>query len=240
MAHINPSLLERLQGLIERTYDLDTGVREIGRFLIGDEGYRRIYGAGALAGQVVEKVGSAAPLSGPGNPGARTMVRQSNDGDVAVSVYYPDSLIDCLERNDPTRRLDDGNVDAFGVLVEELDHFLVIAERFRSGGVMSLLELELHANVTKHLVLSHFVARLRGARRLAPSDAAWIRWHLFDKGEYSDPDPAVRARYRDASRLAARYVRWLQARPASARARDLRLFHRMTSQEKIACINSMS
>jgi hypothetical protein len=38
-----PSLLERVQGLLERTYRMETGVDDIGRFVIGDEGYRRLY-----------------------------------------------------------------------------------------------------------------------------------------------------------------------------------------------------
>lgn len=244
MAHTEPSLLERLQGVIERTYDLDTGVRDIGRYVIGDEGYRRFYGRSLTAGGVVETVGAASSReagTAPSTvPGARTLVRESGTGQVAVSVYYPDRLIDSLERNDPTRVLHDGNVDDFVVLVEELDHFLVIAERVRSRGVLSLLDLELHANVTKHLVLSLFVARLRGSRRLSAADEAWIRWHLFEKAEYSDPDPAVRGRYRDAARLAARYVRWLARRPAAARVGDLRRFHRMPPQSKIACINALS
>ena len=242
MARINPSLLEQLQGVIERTYDLDTGVRDIGRFVIGDEGYRNLYSESSQAGQLIEKVGSAetggtnarAGTRTGARTGARTMVRQSGDGAMAVSVYYPDSLIDCLERNDPTRRLDDANIDAFGVLVEELDHFLVIAERFRSRGVVSLLDLELHANVTKYLAMSLFVARLRRAASLTPGDVEWIRWHLFDKGEFSDPDPDIRGRYRDAARLAARYVSALEMVPSGHRLCELRRFHRMAPQAKIA------
>lgn len=224
------SLLERLQGIIERTYDLQTGVSDIGRFVIGDAGYRRIYGGLEKGGGMVHKVGSAAS-------GARTLLRQSDEG-LAVSVYYPDTLVACLERNDPTRRLDDGNVDAFAVLVEELDHFLVIAERYRTDGVLSLLDLELHANVTKYLVLKMFVAKLRGVRCLARADGAWIRYHLFEKGEFADPDAEVRDRYREAARLAARYVSALDSLHAARRLPELRRFHRMPPQAKIAHINA--
>jgi len=222
------SLLEKLQGIIERTYDLETGVRDIGRFVIGDEGYRALYGRLDAAGGVVNRVGSA-------GLGARTLVRESEAG-LAVSIYYPDSLVACLERNDPTRRLDAANVDAFGVLVEELDHFLVIAERFRNGGEMSLMDLELHANVTKYLVMKLFVGKLRRARRLSAPDSAWIRFHLFDKAEFTEPDPAVRARYRDANRLAARYVRAVDAMPPREALTALRRFHRMGPAGKVAHI----
>jgi len=223
------SLLEKLQGIIERTYDLQPGVGEIGPYVIGDQGYRTIYSGLQAAGKVTDKVMSP-------SCGARTLLRRDGDG-LAVSVYYPDSLIECLERNDTTRRLDDGNVDAFTVLVEELDHFLVIAERFRSGGAISLLDLELHANVTKYLMLKLFVGRMRRLTRLSQVDSAWIRFHLFEKGDYVDADPDVRARYHDASRFAARYVRQLDLLPATQRPRQLRRFHRMSPQAKIAHIN---
>ena len=229
MARTDASLLEKLQGVIERTYDLRTGVRDIGRYLIGDEGYRRIYGELAAAGRLVEKVGTAVTAGA----GARTLLRESGKGGLAVLVYYPDSLIECLEKNDPTRRLDDANIDAFSVLVEELDHFLVIADRYRRGGEASLLELELHANVTKHLMLGMFVGKMRRTSRLSHADKAWIRFHLFEKGIYSDPDPDVRNRYHDASRFAARYVDRLDRLSPLHRVRELKRFHRMSSQAMI-------
>ncbi len=228
MVRTDVSLLEKLQGIIERTYDLETGVRDIGRFVIGDEGYRRRYGRLDAAGGIVSRVGSV-------STGARTLVRES-DGGLAVSIYYPDSMVACLERNDPTRRLDAANVDAFTVLVEELDHFLVIAERYRSGGEMSLMDLELHANVTKYLVMKLFVGKMRRARRLGARDAAWIRFHLFDKTDFAEPDPEVRARYRDATRLAARYVRAVDAMPPAGALAELRRFHRMGPAAKVAHI----
>lgn len=237
MARTDASLLAALQGIIERTYDLQTGISDIGRYVIGDEGYRRIYGPLAAGGGVVETVGAApAPFEGPG---ARTLVRQSGAATLALSIYYPDRLIECLEANDPTRRLDDGNVDAFAAFVEELDHFLVIADRHRSNGVFSLLDLELHANVTKCLMLRMFVGRLRRTGRLSAADAAWIRFHLFEKGEFVQADPQVRARYQDAARLACRYLRLLDAMPPSRRPGELRRFHRMTPQEKIGRIGAM-
>ena len=225
------SLLEGLQAVLERTYDLDTGVGEIGRYVIGDAGYRLLYDRPSREGAVTETVGSA-------SLGARTMVRDQ-DGDLAVSIYLPDRLVECLEENDPRRGLDDRNVDAFAVLVEELDHFLVIAERYRTGGAMTLLDLELHANVTKYLVLKMFVGRMRRTSRLSAADAAWIRFHLFDKAGFAEPDPDVLARYQGASRLARKYVGWFDTLPVDRRPGELRRFHRLSPQSKIAQINSL-
>ena len=207
-------------------------MRDIGRFVIGDAGYLALYGDGEPARRVTA-AGTAAL------PGARTLLREAGS-DLALCIYYPDDLVSRLERHDPTRRLDDGNVDALAVLVEELDHFLTIAERFRRGGVMSLLELELHANVTKYLVLKLFVAKHRRVTRLAPSDTAWIRYHLFDKAEFAEQDPDLQARYRDAARLAARYVGALDLMPPERRLAELRRFHRLSPQAKHARIADLS
>ena len=241
------SLLETLQHVIERTYDLDTGVTDIGRFVIGDQGFRALYGRWHDAGLIRETVAdprtvmpvSGATAAGSASGTARTLVREQGDG-LALSIYYPDALVRCLEGNDPTRRLDDGNVDSFNTLVEELDHFLVIADRFRSQGVVSLMDLELHANVTKYLVLKMFVGKLRRASRLAPADAAWVKQQIFDRGEFVAEDPDVRARYREASRLAARYVGALDGLAPASRVAALRRFHRMPPQAKVAHINAVS
>jgi hypothetical protein len=227
-------LLIELQHLIERTYDLDTGLADIAPFIIGDAGYAIFY----EGREVVQKVGSGAVREGEALPTARTLVREEARG-VRVALYYPDRLVENLERHDPARHLGDDNVDDFATLVEELDHFLVIADRHRARGTMTLLELELHANVTKALTLEKFVARLLGAKRLAPAGRGWVRHHLFDKNEYCDEDPDVRARYRHAASLAVKYLDHLQDLPAASRPRELRLFHRRSHQAKIEQISRL-
>ncbi len=218
-------LILRLQRLIEQTYDLETGVEDIAPFIIGDEGYARLYAARPL----VRVVGSDPPER------ATTLMREEN-GALRVCLYYPDRLVENLESHDPTRRLTDENVDDFATLVEELDHFLTIADRHRTGTPISLLELELHANVTKALMLELFVARLCGRRRLAAEERAWVRHHLFHKIEYREEDSAVRSRYRDAASLAVRYLDYLLALPAAGRPAELRRFHRRTHHEKLSQI----
>jgi len=144
-----------------------------------------------------------------------------------------------LERHDPARALGDDNVDDFATLVEELDHFLTIADRHRSSGTTSLLELELHANVTKALTLETFIARLRGVPRLSAPDRAWVRHHLFTKNEYREEDPEVCARYRDAASLAVKYLDHLHTMRPAERPKELRLFHRRTHHEKLSQISRL-
>ena len=220
---IRPPLLEQIRGLIDRSYDHSTGfLGPVEQYVLGDDGYRRL-----LADcRVVEQVGSGAD-------GARLLIRPDPAGRLRVSLYYPDRLIATLERHDPSRGLHAGNIDAFATFVEELDHLLLLASRARSGPPLTLLEMELHANVTKELVVRHYLARLRRRGRAA---VAWARYHLFEKHRFSDPDLAVRQRYEDATRYAVRYLHHLDALPPHRRVRALRRFTRMSQSQKLSTI----
>lgn len=215
------SLLEAICGLLRRTYALEAPLQPIARYVIGDRGLRSLY-RGA-PGEVRSEAGD----------GARLLVRETEAG-VRACIYYPDAMIRRLEAAPPQRGLNDGNVDAFAVLVEELDHLLVAAERAHAGRGVSLLEMELQANVSKDLVLSRFLAG-RGPR-LAPAQRLWLRHHLFHKRAYSDRDPEVRARYDRASRFALRFLERLERVPSRGRVGTLRRFHRACLSEKLQMI----
>jgi len=201
---------------------MDSGVTDLGRFIVGDSGFRRLYRTVAQGG----------PASGAGD-GARTLIRETPEG-LRACIYYPDALVRGLEAQPPQRGLDERNVDAFATLVEELDHLLVVAERVRLARPFSLFELELHANVSKHLVVSRFLAGSAG--RLDDARRAWLRHHLFGKVRYCDADPDVRQRYRDAARWAVRLLDGLGGLVPAQRLALLRRFHAASVGDKLGCI----
>jgi hypothetical protein len=222
------SLLELTQGLLERTYGMPRVVADVGRYVIGDHGYRRFY---AGVPQVT------VPSSQAGETAARTLVRETDEG-LRVCVYYPNALIRSLELHPPQRGLRDDNVDAFGVLVEELDHLLCLADRAEAARPVSLFELELHANVSKHLVLSRFLAGTR--RRIGSHDKAWLRYHLFLKGAFAEREPGLGERYRDAVRWALRFLDGLERLAVPARIETLRGFHRAGANGKLQLIGGLA
>lgn len=237
-------LLFQLQRLIERTYRMTTGVTEIGRFVIGDEGYRRFYGEGAAGGRATQqRQGRDALVAGSGigaghaGPSARVLVHDG-PGPIAAHIYYPDFLIRTLEERPPMRGLHEGNIDPFAIFVEELDHFLLVAERAGLRREVSLLELELHANVTKYLVCALFAGtgagtRARGA--LSDEKRRWLVWHLFEKGTFADPQLDVRRRYEDAARYAVRFLSRLESETSPIRRLALlRAFHNASARQKLA------
>jgi len=215
------SLLQGVQGLLERTYGMRTRL-DAARFVIGDLGYRTFY----------VEVRSGGP-----ERGARTLVRETGEG-VRAAIYYPDGMIAALERHPPHRGLIEANVDAFAALVEELDHLLCIAEAAERARPVSLLELELHADVSKALVLSRFLAG-RDARPLDPERRTWLRYHLFHKGEWMGETAAECARYREAARLALRFLDAVERLRPETRLQVLRTFHAASGAGKRELIQQL-
>ena len=119
---------------------------------------------------------------------------------------------------------------------DEGDYLLLLAERTWQARPVTLFEMELHANVSKYLVLARFLAgsgpRLEESRRL------WLRHQLFDKGQFRDEAAGLEDRYRDAAHWAVRFLDRLLEQQATARLRTLRRFHRASAREKLRLIDA--
>jgi len=205
------SLVESLKRIIERTYGIPPVIPDIVPYLIGDGGYRVLYGAaGASEGR------------------ASSLVRDSS-GVIRAAVYYPDALIQHLERHDPAAGLGDINIEAFAALVEEVDHLLVVAHHASERRPVSRLELEHHAGVTKYLVVLHFLGRQMRRRRLPETLKIWARHHLFERHEQGGGEDAER--YRTAAHWARRYVGWLEGLAPQDRRAELMAFQRRSFGE---------
>jgi hypothetical protein len=199
-----------LKSIIERSYGMQPVIGDLTPFIIGDAGYRALYG-------------ETTTDASNGTAGARLMVRQEGST-VRAAVYYPDALVRHLEQHDPRNGVGDDNIDAFAALVEELDHLLALASRAAEGRPVTLLEMECHADVTKYLLVLHFLGKQTGRRRLSESHRCWARHHLFER--YAQEAGEEGARYRHAARLARRYVSRLDAMSVRQRHAELRALQR--------------
>ncbi len=212
-------LLLTLKSIIERSYGMPPVIGDIAPFIIGDAGYRAFYGGAA---------GGGGETAGGDVPRARLLIREGGPV-LRAALYYPDALVRHLERFDPIRGLGDENIEAFAALVEELDHLLTLASRAHEERPVSLLELEHHANVTKYLVVLHFLGRQAGRTRVPERLRLWARHHLF--GRYAAGEGEEERRYRTAARLAQRFVRRLDRMSVDERRRELRDYQRRPFSE---------
>jgi hypothetical protein len=221
-------LLSRLQELIGSIYDVRVA-HDVYDFLVTD---RARLPAAARAGGAEEEL----------------LVAESADGrELALSLYLDPALLSRLARADPLTRLHEGNVADCLTALEGVSHFLYLAWNAGHDKPVSILELELQAEVDKYIA-SHLLLR----RQCPGHFPLELRHLLFERAR---PDPALdapRARlYREASGYAQRFCGRLERTLARARARggrgpdrevfaELRRFYRLTQGRKRAHIERTS
>jgi len=218
-------LLSRLQALIGGIYDVRIA-HDVHDFLVTD---RRQLPVAARGGSAEEEL----------------LLAQSPDGaEVALSLYLDPALLERLKHADPWRRLDGGNVADCLTALEGVSHFVYLAWHAAHDQPVSLLELELQAEVDK-FVASHLLLRRQHPEHF-PLE---LRRVLF---EHAHPDPRLapgRAElYREASRYAARFCERLEQGMARARRpgataevlAELRRFYRLTTARKRAHIERLT
>ncbi len=223
-------LLSRLQSLIGGIYDVSIA-HDVYDFLITDRG--RLPPA-ARGGTAEEELIVAEPAEG--------------SDELALSLYLDPALLARLTREDPLVRLHSGNVADWCTALEGVSHFLYLAWNAGHDKPVSLLELEMQAEVDKY-VASYWLLR----RQFPQHFPAELRRLLFERTRI-DPDTAAAGRaplYREASRYAGKFCARLErllsrgrAAPAGAAAdhsvlAELRRFYRLTHARKRAHIEGI-
>jgi len=160
-----------------------------------------------------------------------------------VSLYLDPALIGRLAREDPTECLHGGNVADCWAVLEGVSHFLCVAWHADHDRPVSLLELEMQAEVDKYVV-SYWLLQRQSPGRFP----AELRRLLFERARI-DPELA-RGReglYRRASRYAEKYCRGLERELRSERVgaerevlARLRRFYRLPGARKLSHIDSIA
>ena len=219
-------LLSRLQDLLAGIYDVRIA-HDVYDFLVTD---RARLPQHARGGNVEEELLVAQPCAGA--------------DEIALSLYLDPALLERLARQDPLVRLHAGNVADCWTALEGVSHFLYVAWNAGHDKPVSLLELEMQAEVDKFIV-SYWLLR----RQLPGHFPLELRRALFARTRL---DPRLSARsaamYREASRYAERFCGRLESRLERGRARavgcgheaevlsELRRFYRLTNTRKRAHI----
>jgi hypothetical protein len=161
------------------------------------------------------------------------------DGELALALYLDAALLARLEALDPRERLCGQNLDDFWLAVEGVSHFNYVAWNAACDKAVTLLELEMQAEIDKYIG-----ARLLLGRQQPGDVGARLHARLFDSPEFDVAlDAAELCRYQDANHLAGRYCRSLAERfpgdwPGETLLRELRTFFRWPQQAKVSHIRS--
>jgi hypothetical protein len=216
-------ILKRLQDLIGGIYDVSIG-HDVYDFLVTDR--RHLPAAARNSGPTDEELIVSQPEEG-------------TSGELAMSLYLDPQLLERLGRADPMKSLHDGNVADYWTALEGVSHFLYLAWNAGHDKPVSLLELEMQAEVDKY-VASYWLMRQQFPERF-PAELLRL---LFERTRI---DPRLAAgredMYRQASRYAERFCRRLERSLRGARGRsqgevlaELRRFYRLTNARKVAHI----
>ena len=156
----------------------------------------------------------------------------------ALSVYIDQQVLGRLDRQDPLHHLSDANLADFCVALEGVSHFQYLVWSTEHHRQVSLLELELQAEVDKYAV-AVYLLRQQGRSDLPRG----LRRRLFDDiGFVAGLSTEIRERYIEANRHAARFCHQLERRFLSAERfrpeawlRALREFYRYPHRQKLRC-----
>ena len=206
--------------MIERTYALDNR-HSVSQFLVTNP-------------DLLASLGLT-----PGHaPCAERVLVAEGDGGMDLAVYLESALLERLDGTDPLEDLHDDNLGDFLTALEGVSHFVYLVWNAMLGKQVTLLELELQAEVDKFVVAAQLLARQRGGVPRALHDRLFRHFRLVP-----GLDAEQRRRYLDASRYASDYCRMLASRFMASGsdqpiAPALRHLYRLTQRGKLRDISS--
>lgn len=206
--------LNQIQNHLERLYEVSVGPR-VEDYLMSEQQMLQTVAAAGTPRVIPEQL----------------FVQQDGD-DLALSLYLDAAIVERLQTSDPQDPIAAENLVDFCTALEGVSHFLYVVWKTGQQRRVTLLELEIQAEVDKFITLAKVLGRQQGS---LPSG---LRQWLFDSVSF---DPALDGpsllRYQDANRYAARFCSQLEQLIHSAGGarllREARRFYRLGQQDKL-------
>lgn len=166
------------------------------------------------------------------------LIRQEKD-ELLLSLYLHEGVISNLETTGGKLHLHRDNLEDFCLALEGISHFLYLIWNARHRRSVTVLEMELQAEIDKFIMLGMLLQQQ--SRTPAPGV---IRDLLFESIRYHEHLQADELqRYRDASAFAEKYCWYLESSFTLRQGtelkllRELRRFYRLGLREKLRRIN---
>jgi hypothetical protein len=172
---------------------------------------------------------------------AETLLVAEQDGGLDLGLFLDSALLARLTESAPLERLDDDNLEDFCTALEGVSHFNCVAWCAARGWSVSLLGLEMQAEIDKYAATVLLAGSQRGGALMRG-----LYCRLFERVRFRDDlDAALRGVYLEANRYAARFCRRLEdrfLRRRQARVREmlgeLRRFYRLGDAGKLRAIEA--
>lgn len=212
-------MLDRLQQHLSDIYQVGSGY-DVRDFLITDANIAQALGGGGMLASTGE-----------------TLLMHEGDGDMSLSLFLDAALLERLESANPLENLQAHQLDDLWKVMEGLSHFNCMVWKASHDRHVSLLELELQAEIDK------FIGTMQLALEQRDNDMP-NRLHtwLFDDVSYHEALDVEQAdRYRAANEIAARFCRGLHRRLIAGDDQllsELRQFYRLPLTDKITHIHT--
>ena len=212
--------LQYLEKQLQSIYEIDIP-HAVHDFLITDRAFAHLLDCDMQSREMREKL----------------LVHQDDDN-LNLSLYIAADIVEHLRQDDPVSQLHDGNIGDFCLAVEGVSHFIYLIWNATYNRSVTLLEMELQAEVDKYVVLYSILTK-----QISDIEPGDLRRWLFDTAKYDDSLNALELqRYRDANFYAGKYclhleTRFIKTTSYSHMLNELRRFYRYTQVEKLRHIN---
>ncbi|NNC64179.1 MAG: hypothetical protein HKN84_05300 [Gammaproteobacteria bacterium] len=211
-------VLTRLQAMLSELYALDV-TYDVDDFLVTDE---RLADALDVDGRRLDE----------------KLLIVEEQGEASIALYVDAQVLERLGKNDPARQLRGDNIEDFWTALEGVSHFLYYVWNAAFEKSVTLMEMELQAEVDK------FVSTALLLRRQGGHLPANLHRCLFDMPSFDARlDEEELVRYQSANRYAGKYCKKLAPQLAVAPGPDslreeLCYFYRLAQPGKIEHIES--
>ena len=167
-----------------------------------------------------------------------TLYLSQTEDNLDLALFLDDQVLDQLAQDNPLNNLHPGNLEAFCLALEGVSHFLYLTWNAGFNRPVTMLEMELQAEVDKFVML-HLC--FEDQRQVI--EPGRLRRLLFETARLqSDLNSEESRRYRDASNYAEKYCWKLESGFLGNRSRqnllsEVRQFYRLNQPAKLRRIN---
>ncbi len=215
-------LSNTIKRIIENNYRIYSGIDNLSDFLIDDETYDLIKSDYNILSEVSS------------GENAKVIIFEDGD-DFLLGLYFSENFRRNFESDNPRKKgISGSNIYNFSVLTEEIDHLLMCSYKALNDKPVSLLELELQANISKYLIINTFLAfQQRTYPKVKDETKQAVKGLVFSTA-FIEKKESINSRYKDAALYSREFIEdFEKIESRYDRITRLRKFYRYSPGKKL-------